>query len=170
MFALLQLDLLAERTAQNQRVRAFQTRCAFHGERLEIAAVRPGRLQSGLLEMVGDKVGREIDSFGCDAPALTFVRGEEGDVLPHPLLDRLIRRWSLVAQEEQQRYDRQHLPPTPPMPPSHCVPLASEPRIQKVCLSCYILNDRARSCDTSPRHEQGRLLVPRAGVLPNPAR
>src|SRR5438128_2998793 len=149
MFPLLELDLLAEWTAQNQRVRAFQTGRTLHGERLEIAAVRPGRLQSGLLEMVGDKVGREIDSFGGDAPALTLVRGEEGNVLPHPLLDRLIRRWSLVAQEEQQPYDCQHLLPTPPMPPSHCVPLASEPRIQKVYLSSYILNDRAQSCDTS---------------------
>src|SRR5437879_12737473 len=97
MFSLLELDLLAERAAQNQRIRASQTGCAPHSKWLEVTAVRPDRFQTGLPEFLGDVVGRKIDSLGLDAAALTLIRSQEGDVFPHALQDGFISRRNLAV-------------------------------------------------------------------------
>src|SRR5439155_16650205 len=53
-------------------------------ERLEPRALDAARFQAGLLESLGSVFGGEVNALGLDAAALASVRGEEGDVGPHP--------------------------------------------------------------------------------------
>ena len=119
---LAQRDGLTLRPAQDQGIGAARFRAAADAKRLEVAAIATGRFEPGLLEFIGDIVGGEFDALGRDAPALTFVGGQERDIPAHPGLDRLIGRLAMHSRQEHAE-NSPRLPTCEPLPRSHYRPL-----------------------------------------------
>ena len=85
------LNVLILRTLKRQN-RCGHQLGGWHGERLEIASVLGSGFETGLLKLVGDVLGSEVDAGGIDSASFALGRGQEVDVLSHAGLAVFVSR------------------------------------------------------------------------------